>query len=104
VIGRLWRTELKAGRGDAYDNFAREISLPMFRQQEGFLGCVMTRSDEEGLVLTFWRDQDAVRALDRSPSYQTTVARIVQAEVLAGTQTTEVMDVHLLDLHGVRSE
>jgi heme-degrading monooxygenase HmoA len=57
MIGRLWKTGLKTGRDKAYEAFAREISLPMFKQQEGFLGCVMSHNKAVGFVLTFWRDE-----------------------------------------------
>ncbi|SDR60652.1 hypothetical protein SAMN05519103_06976 [Rhizobiales bacterium GAS113] len=98
MIGRLWKTGLRAGRGEAYEAFAREVSLPMFQTQVGFLGCVMSRDEEEGLVLTFWRDQSAVKALDTSISYRETVARILAADVLKEPQTTSVGHVHLVDL------
>ncbi|WP_137389496.1 antibiotic biosynthesis monooxygenase family protein [Rhodoligotrophos defluvii] len=98
MIGRLWKTGLKPGRGDAYETFAREISLPMFCKQKGFLGCVMSRDDETGLVMTFWEDLDAVKALDTSPTYQETVSRILAADLLTAEQTTTIGEVHLLDL------
>jgi heme-degrading monooxygenase HmoA len=101
MIARLWRTGLKSGRNAAYEVFAREISLPMFREQDGFLGCVMSHRDGEGLVLTFWRDEAAVEALKHSPSYQATVDRILAADLLAGEQSTEVTDIHLLALDRV---
>lgn len=101
MIGRLWRTGLQPGRGEAYEAFAREVSLPMFREQEGFLGCVMSRDDSEAVVLTFWRDERAVAALDLSPSYRQTVARILAADLLAGTQTTTAGCVHLADLRNL---
>jgi SAM-dependent methyltransferase/heme-degrading monooxygenase HmoA len=98
MIGRLWKTGLKAGRGSAYEAFAREISLPMFRAQEGFLGCVMSRDEETGLVMTFWKDENAVKTLNGSPSYNETVAKILAADVLTTKQTITVGMVHLLDL------
>lgn len=98
MIGRLWKTGLQAGRGEAYEAFAREVSLPMFRAQEGYLGCLMSRDDTTGLVLTLWRDADAVRALDTSPSYRATVERILAAEVLADPQETTVGSAHLIDV------
>lgn len=101
MIARLWKTGLKPGRAAAYETIAREISLPMFRQQDGFLGAIMSRSDDEGLVLTLWRHHAAVEALKHSPSYQATVERILTADLLAGEQSTEVGDVHLLDFHGL---
>jgi heme-degrading monooxygenase HmoA len=98
MIARLWKTGLQPGRIKAYEAFAREISLPMFREQDGFLGCVMSHRDDQGVVLTFWRDAAAVEALKHSPSYQATVERILAADLLAGEQSTEVSDVHLLAL------
>jgi len=95
MIARLWRTGLIAGRGKAYEDFARDISLPMFRQQPGFLGCAMMRNEEEGLVMTFWQDLDAVTALEHSSSYQSVVSRIIKADLLTGAQSTDVKEVHL---------
>jgi heme-degrading monooxygenase HmoA len=98
MIVRLWKTGLKPGRSTAYEVLARDISLPMFRKQDGFLGCVMSHRGGEGLVLTFWRDEAAVEALKHSPSYQATVERILAADLLAGEQSTDVTDIHLLAL------
>lgn len=95
MIARLWKTGLKPERIAAYETFARDISLPMFREQDGFLGCVMSRDGDQGQVLTFWRDQGAVDALAHSPSYLATVKRILAAGLLAGEQSTEVTKVHL---------
>lgn len=98
MIGRLWRTGLQPGRGEAYERFAREVSLPMFRKQDGFLGCLMSRTSESGLVFTLWRDHAAIEALERSPSYRATVTRILEAGLLTEPQSVDVTDVHLLDL------
>jgi SAM-dependent methyltransferase/heme-degrading monooxygenase HmoA len=98
MIGRLWMTGLKVGRGSAYEAFAREVSLPMFRAQKGFLGCVMSRDEETAFVITIWEDENAVKALDSSPYYSETVAKILAADVLTAEQATRVGKVHLLDL------
>jgi heme-degrading monooxygenase HmoA len=98
MIGRLWKTGLKAGRADAYEVFARDISLPMFQNQKGFLGCVMSRDDEAGLVMTFWEDLEAVKALEASPSYKETVSKILAADLLTAEQTVTIAEVHLFDL------
>ena len=101
MIARLWKTGLKPGRTAAYEAFAREISLPMFREQDGFLGCIMSRHDDQGIVLTFWRDEAAVETLKHSPSYRATVERILAAGLLAGDQSTDVSEVHLLALNSL---
>ncbi|MCT7376304.1 antibiotic biosynthesis monooxygenase family protein [Chelativorans salis] len=97
MIGRLWKTGLKTGRCDAYETFARDISLPMFHKQEGFLGCVMFRSETEATVLTLWRDMAAVASLDTSPMYKETVAGILEADLLTEPQSVSVGTVHLSD-------
>jgi heme-degrading monooxygenase HmoA len=66
--------------------------------QDGFLGCVMSRDDAEGRVLTFWRDRNAVAALDQSPTYLDTVARILAADVLTEPQEMSVGHIHLCDV------
>jgi heme-degrading monooxygenase HmoA len=104
MIGRLWKTGLKPGRDKAYEEFARDISLPMFKQQEGFLGCVMSHNQVTGFVLTFWRDKSAVTALEKSLTYQQTVAQILAADLLVETQETSVCEVHIADLEGLISE
>lgn len=68
-MARLWRTALIPGRGEAYERFAREVSVPMFRQHAGFLGCIMSRTSEAGLVLTLWQDPSSVEGLAHSSSY-----------------------------------
>lgn len=102
MIGRLWKTGLKAGRGEAYESFALNVSLPMFRMQDGFLGCVMSRDDTEGRVLTLWRDRNAVAALDQSPTYLDTVAKILAADVLTEPQETSVGHVHLCEVERLK--
>jgi heme-degrading monooxygenase HmoA len=104
MIGRLWKTGLKTGREKAYEAFAREISLPMFKQQEGFLGCVMSHNKAVAFVLTFWRDEDATAALDKSPTYQETVAQILAADLLVEPQEVSVCQIHITDLARLISE
>lgn len=97
MIARLWKTGLKPGREEAYEDFARHISLNMFRAQPGFAGCAMGHADGRAWVLTFWRDEAAVEALADSPSYRATVEQIMAADFLTGEQTTELSVVHLIE-------
>ena len=103
MLARLWTTGLRPGRVDAYDSFARDVSLPMFHEQDGFMGCVMVRSGDDGLVLTFWRDQRAIDALETSRSYRATVERIQDTHLLAGSQRTAIYQLQLIDVEGVVS-
>jgi heme-degrading monooxygenase HmoA len=98
MIARLWKTRIGPGWTEAYEAFARERSLPMFREQPGFAGCVMGRDGDSAWVLTLWRDHAAIEALGRSPSYRATVEAILAAGLLTGEQSTELSEVHLL--HG----
>lgn len=98
MVSRLWMTGLKPGRGGAYEAFARSRSLPMFYRQEGFLGCVMGRNEGQCYVLTFWRDQVAITALEQSVDYQQTVAAILAADLLTEPQSTLIRPIHLCDL------
>jgi len=104
MIARIWRTGIRPGRADAYESFAREISLPMFRAQQGYAGVVMGRDGNSAWVLTLWRDQAAVDALASSATYQQTVERILAANLLDGEQTTEIAEMHLLDVRAAATE
>jgi hypothetical protein len=46
MLARLWTTGVRPERIDDYEKFAREISLPMFRAQQGFLGCIMSHRND----------------------------------------------------------
>ena len=100
MIARLWTTGIKPGRAEAYEAFARDVSLPMFREQVGFAGCIMSRDGDSASVLTLWSGPEAVEALNASSSYQTTVSAILAADLLTGDQTTKVSEVHLIDVPG----
>jgi quinol monooxygenase YgiN len=104
MIARLWTTGIKPDRVDAYESFARDISLPMFRAQDGFIGCLMYRDDTVARVLTMWRDMAAVEALGQSDSYRATVARILDADILSGDQGTDVATLHLVEVDGLLSD
>ena len=89
-------TRFTVARATEYEAFAREISLPMFRQQPGFLGVAMYRRGEECVVLTLWQDAASVAALARSDAFTRTVSEILAAGFLQGEQTLETYNVHLL--------
>ena len=95
MIGRVWTTRVTEARAAEYQAFAREISLPMFHQQPGFLGVAMFRRGEECVVLTLWQDAASVAALTRSESRTRTVSEILATGFLQGDQTLETYDVHL---------
>jgi heme-degrading monooxygenase HmoA len=67
----------------------------MFGQQPGFVGALFCVQGRERAVITFWRDRAAVDALATSESYRATVNEIGAAGFLRGSQTTEVLDLHM---------
>jgi heme-degrading monooxygenase HmoA len=95
-IARIWHTEVDAGRADEYERFAREISLPMFKVQQGFAGVLMLRDGSRCQVITLWQSHEAVAALDLSSTYRETVERIRGQGFLGGEQRVETLDAHLL--------
>jgi heme-degrading monooxygenase HmoA len=91
---RVWRARVDLARLDEYERFIDAQSRPMFAEQQGFLGVLFSRSGEEVAVLSFWRDEDAVRALDTSPSYQHASELILETGFLLGVSTVDVYELH----------
>lgn len=52
----------------------------------------------EGLVLTFWRDQAAIDAVEPHSSYRATVKQITEADLFADPQRTTMYQMHLIDV------
>jgi heme-degrading monooxygenase HmoA len=103
MIVRIWRTQVDATRLEEYDVFAERHSLPMFRAQRGFLGVLFAGVANERAVISLWEDAGAAAALDSSPSYRETVARISATGFLTGSASVEVFEVHGGDLSPVLS-
>ncbi len=95
TIARIWRTNVSPDRADDYERFAKNVSLPMFRVQQGFAGVLMLRDDADCLVITLWNEQADITALSKSESYNATVEHILNEGFLMGEQTTESYDLHL---------
>ncbi len=94
MLVRIWRTGVDASRLAEYGEFERERSLPMFREQRGLLGVLFLReADDRAAALTFWEDEEAIRALAASPSYKETVETLLATGLLRGEQTVEVFEV-----------
>jgi heme-degrading monooxygenase HmoA len=93
MIVRIWRTHVQERREQEYRDFARSRSLPMFRAQPGFLGVMFTAHRAERAVISMWKDVASVEALDRSPTYRSTVSEIEASGFLRGPSTVEVLEV-----------
>ena len=95
MVARIWRTGVKPERFEEYERFARDRSLPMFREQRGFIGVLFMREKaDRAAVLTLWEDEMAVEELEASPLYRQTVEAILDSDFLAREQSVEVFEVH----------
>src|SRR5438067_13259401 len=94
TVMRIWRTQVDPARVSEYEQFAQSLSLPMFRQQQGFLGVVFGGRGSDRVVVSFWEDETAVERLATSTTYQATVRDILGTGFLIGTPTTDVFAVH----------
>jgi heme-degrading monooxygenase HmoA len=101
MIVRTWRTQIDEARASEYERFASEVSLPMFRAHHGFRGLLFGRDSSDCVVITLWEDHAAVDALEASPRYRDTVARISETGFLAGRSLTERFELHGNDLPGL---
>jgi heme-degrading monooxygenase HmoA len=91
---RIWRTRIDQSEADEYRRFADLESLPMFRSHDGFLGVVFAERGDERVVITFWRDDAAVAALNNSPRYREAVQGIEATGFILGPSSVEVFEVH----------
>lgn len=99
MIVRIWRTEIDQARATEYEDFARELSVAMFRRQPGFLGVLFLGTDKDRAVLTLWEDLASVEALAHSSTYQETSAHLSASGVLMGETSVEVHEVQGGFLH-----
>lgn len=76
LVARIWGTGLDSSRRSEYDEFARSRSMTMFQRHQGFRGVLFASFGEEQVVITLWRDREAVAALEHSGDYRETVRAI----------------------------
>jgi hypothetical protein len=91
MMVRIWSTKIVKGREAAYLKFVREVSMPMFRKQEGLLGFRVLLAAGKTQVLTFWRDTDSMRGLEYNPLYLSMVDSIRAAGFLEGLPFVEIV-------------
>ena len=94
MIMRIWRTHVDEARAAEYERFAAEQSLPMFRAHHGFEGHLFGRQGADCVVITLWQDNAAADALEASPRYRDTVARINAAGFLTGRSQVDRFQLH----------
>lgn len=65
VIVRVFRGRVRPGMGSAFERFVHQRAIPQLRSQPGMLSVHLGRptpaSPEEYMVITVWRDVDALR-------------------------------------------
>lgn len=96
-VARIWTATLLPERGSDYDRFAKDVSLPMFRSHDGFLGVAMMRNQTFACVITYWTGTDAVRSVEASARYGATVAAIKAVGFIETFGETVVLETHLSD-------
>ena len=94
MIMRVWRTQVDEAQAEQYERFAAEESLAMFRAHQGFEGHLFGRRAGDCVVITIWKDDAAADALEASPRYRDTVARINAAGFLVGRSEVERFQLH----------
>lgn len=94
-----WRARVALARLDQYLRFVDEQSLPRFQRQQGFLGVICSRLGDDVAVLSFWRDEAAVDALDTSATSQHAVPTIGETGFLIGDSGLDVFEIHAGVVH-----
>ncbi len=94
MIMRIWRTRVNEARAAEYEEFAANVSLPMFRSHRGFEGHLFGRRGGDCVVVTIWKDDAAADALEASARYRDTVDRINAAGFLIGRSQVERFPLH----------
>jgi hypothetical protein len=100
MVARIWRTGIDETRAEEYRRFAETKSLPMFREQPGFVGVLFAANGAERAVITLWQDLDSAEQLDRSETYTRTVAEIAATGFLRGESSVEVLELEGFFLEG----
>jgi heme-degrading monooxygenase HmoA len=95
VILRIWKAEIDPARGDEYERFAQERSLPMFRAHRGFRGCAFLRSGADCTMVTLWDRPEDIAALEASTLYRETVTTIMATGFIRTTEDSLAVPVLL---------
>ncbi len=93
MLTRIWRTDFDTRRRGELEQFAREISAPMFRRLPGCLGYIYAIADATWITQTFWESENHIREAEASALYREVVSKILAMGFLGNRQTTEVFEV-----------
>jgi len=90
MLVRIWTVDINSNQIEALEEFANNISLPMFRKQAGCLGVLFTKNSNECATITFWDNQESIDNLAKSEYYQQVVEEINNSGILKGNHKTEI--------------
>ncbi len=66
MILRVFRAKIRKGKEEEFKKNVREQLLPRLRSQDGMANCFpgapLSASDSEFVMVTLWRDRDALKA------------------------------------------
>ena len=65
MIARIWQGRTRPGMGESYFEYLEKTGLKEYKATQGFQGVLVLRreigEESEYLLLTLWKDMDAVR-------------------------------------------
>jgi quinol monooxygenase YgiN len=93
MLIRIWRTGFDTTRLPELQQFADDVSGPMFRSFQGCMGYVFAVDGSTWITQTFWESADHLEKAEASDDYRRVVERIGGIGVLEGDQTTEVFEI-----------
>jgi len=106
MIIRIWNVGISAGKAQALEKFAHNVSLPMFKSAKGCLGVFFTRDEETCSTITLWDNQDAIDELELSAAYAVVIKQIEESGILCDERHTSIyhtydgfVDYRLTDLN-----
>jgi hypothetical protein len=91
MVVRIWSVRIAPGRIDEFEQFIREHTPAMFREQQGLVASVRARDGDSWRNITLWQDAEPAEGLDSAPAYVSGVKAMEDAGLTVGAPTTEVL-------------
>lgn len=94
MLLRTWTVSIVPGRENDLEDFARQVSLPMMREQPGCLAAFFTRTATHCLTLTIWASQAQIDAMECNAAYRQVVQQIEASGIVGADHRTQVHDLY----------
>jgi len=94
MILRIWTVGIAEGKNKELEEFANDVSAPMFKNASGCLGVMFTQAGDECKTITLWDNPESVASLNDSPEYKKVVSAIEDSGILSGAHHTEVLELY----------